>query len=276
VKYLRISQRVGWPLDDQVGAMRYLPGNAWEHQFGHWNWAPVRVLGEVDVAEDGSACFSVPADTSLYFQALDDRHMEVRRMRSHVTFQPGECRGCVGCHESQLKTPATNWPRPQALHQPPQELRPPPWGADKLLGYEWLVQPVLDRHCVRCHGATDPDGGLDFTGCKTDAGFSQSFCTIFGSSPGSAGKGRPLVSVADRRSGAGVTQPVQFGSHRSRLVRVLLDDKLHRDEVRLGAEDWLALVTWVDANAPYHDRFYNRRPADGGAPRRDVQALVRD
>ncbi len=47
--------------------------------------------------------------------------------------------------------------------QPPQTPQPPPWGAEKLLGYEWLVQPVLDRHCIRCHGRTEPDGDLDFT-----------------------------------------------------------------------------------------------------------------
>ncbi|MBC8874710.1 MAG: hypothetical protein H8E44_35180, partial [Planctomycetes bacterium] len=62
----------------------------------------------------------------------------------------------------------------------------------------------------------------------------------------------------------------QFGSHRSRLIRVLLDDPLHREKVKLDGDQWLALVAWVDANAPYHDRFYNRRPADGGDPRRDI------
>ena len=36
--------------------------------------------------------------------------------------------------------------------------------------------------------------------------------------------------------------------------------------------EWSTLVTWVDANAPYHDAFYDRRPADGGKPRRDVTA----
>jgi hypothetical protein len=52
----------------------------------------------------------------------------------------------------------------------------------------------------------------------------------------------------------------------------LIDDPRHRDEVQLRDDQWLALVTWIDANAPYHDRFFNRRPADGGPPRRDVEA----
>ena len=100
VKFLRISQRVGWPLDDKIGAMRWIPGNAWERQFGYWAWAPVRVIGTVPVEEDGSAYFEVPANEAVYFQALDKNLMEVRRMRSHVTLRPGETRGCVGCHET--------------------------------------------------------------------------------------------------------------------------------------------------------------------------------
>jgi hypothetical protein len=270
VKYLRISQRVGWPLDEQIGAMRYIPGNAWEGQYGHWNWAPVRVLGEVEVDEDGSACFTVPANAALYFQALDDRHMEVRRMRSHVTFQPGERRGCVGCHESQLKTPASAWSQVTALHRPPQTPKPPPWGADRLLGYEWLVQPVLDQHCVRCHGSVEPDGGLDLTAGDAGDDFHRSFRSIFGEPSKSGRADGALVSIADRRSNASISRPLEFGSPRSRLIRVLLDDPLHRDEVRLTDDQWLALVAWVDANAPYHDKFYNRRPTDGGEPQRDV------
>ena len=33
---------------------------------------------------------------------------------------------------------------------------------------------------------------------------------------------------------------------------------------------WLTLVTWVDANAPYHDRFFDKRPRDGSDPTRKV------
>jgi len=276
IKHVRISQRVGWPLDDEIGAMRYLPGNAWERKFGHYSWAPVRVIGTVEVADDGSAHFRVPADTAVYFQALDEDMMEVRRMRSHVTLQAGEVRGCRGCHETQQRTPAADWASLAALRSEPQTPQPPWWGAETLLGYEKLIQPVLDNHCVRCHGPEQPDGGLDFTAAKSDDGFMQSFRTMFGLAPGESpgkaatGSGPVLVSVSNRLSGAAVSRPKQFGSHRSRLVRVLLDDQLHRKECRLDAREWEVLVTWVDANAPYYDKFYNRRPTDGGEPRREV------
>jgi hypothetical protein len=254
----------------------------------------VRVIGEVPIEEDGSTHFFVPTDKAVYFQALDENHMEIRRMRTHVTFQPSEVRGCVGCHETRITTPPTQRQGtglisakhppgrtgkldltpvsvvPIAFRRPPQKLAPPPWGAERLLGYEWLVQPILDRHCVSCHGEKKRDGGLDFSGMLAADGFLQSFRTMFGRPSETDQKGPTLISIVDRRSDSSITQPKQSGSHRSRLIRVLLDDPLHREKVRLDDHEWLALVTWVDANAPYHDRFYNRRPTDGGPPRRDI------
>jgi len=270
VKYIRISHRVGWPLDDKIGAMRWIPGNAWERHFGFWAWAPVRVIGEVPVDSDGSALFKVPVDTAVYFQALDERHMELRRMRSHISFQPGEVRGCLGCHETRPKTPNAHQPAPMAVSREPDTPKPPPWGSQKLLGYEWLIQPIFERRCTRCHGADEPDGGIDLSATKAEDGFYQSFRTLFGK--GAKGeKGAPvLVSLSNRFDGSAVTEPKQFGSHRSRLVEVLLNDKLHREEAELSQDEWLTLVTWIDANAPYYDTFYNRRPRDGGEPRRDV------
>ena len=271
VKYLRISQRVGWPLDDKIGAMRYIPGNAWERKLGYWAWAPVRVIGTVPVEADGSAHFKVPADMAVYFQALDANQMELRRMRSHISFQPGESRGCLGCHETQMNTPHQEWKMPAALAHEAVVPTPPPWGAEKLLGYEWLIQPVFDRHCVECHGSDKPDGGIDLSAAPDEDGFLRSYHSLFDRQASSGKKDRVLVSVSNRFDGASVTQPKQFGTHKSPLVTVLLNDDLHRKEVKLAPEEWTALVTWVDANAPYHDTFFNRRPADGGQPRRDIR-----
>ena len=271
VKFIRISQRVGWPLDDKIGAMRYIPGNAWERRFGFWAWAPVRVIGTVPVEPDGSAHFSVPADTAVYFQALDERQMEVRRMRSHISFQAGEVRSCLGCHEARPKTPAADWSLPLAARREPSVPQAPAWGSQRLLGYEWLIQPILDRHCIECHGGENPDGRIDLVSTPNDDGFFRSFATLFGTRKSSSGTQPPLVSVSNRFDGASVSRPMEFGSHKSRLATVLLDDKLHLEKVKLDPDEWLAIVTWIDANAPYHDTFYNRRPKDGGNPRRDIR-----
>ncbi len=270
IKYLRIAQRVGWPLDEKIGAMRYIPDNAWTRQFGYWSWAPVRVLGKVPVAEDGSAHFTVPADEAVYFQALDENQMEVRRMRSHVTFQPGELRGCVGCHQTQSQAPPIPRHLGLAFRRAPDTPEPPPWGAGRLLGYEWLVQPIFDRHCTTCHGHADPEGGIDLSATRADDGFVQSFRTLFGRREGTDKQFPPLVSVSNRFDDVQVTAPKQFGSHASRLIAVLRNDPLHCKEVKLSPDQWRALVTWIDANAPYYDSFYNKRPKEGGPPRRDV------
>ena len=111
VKYVRISQHVPWPCvreEDKACGYNDLhatPSGAWTRVFGAWTWAPARVIGVVPVEEDGSAHFKVPADQPVYFHALDKDFLEVRRMRSNVTFQQGENRGCIGCHESRSVTP---------------------------------------------------------------------------------------------------------------------------------------------------------------------------
>lgn len=61
-----------------------------------------------------------------------------------------------------------------------------------------------------------------------------------------------------------VTNVKQFGSHRSKLILNLL--KGHQ-KVKLSESEWIALVTWVDANAPYQDKMLNKRPKGGGKDR---------
>lgn len=275
IKYLRVAQHVPWPFDPVHGQMDYIPGDAGKRQIAFQSWSPVRVLGTVPVEEDGSAFFRVPADVAVYFQALDERLMEVRRMRSLVAFKAGEVRGCRGCHESQAVAPPPRQAVPRAVYrrqQPPMPT-PPPWGSERLLGYEWMVQPILDRHCVRCHAGDKPDGHLDFSAALGADGLLQSYRTMFGIGPQQQ-PGQVLIECADRFSGAEVSRPYQFGSPRSTLVRVLLDDPLHCDEVALDPVEWETLVTWVDANAPYYDAFLNKRLAEGGPAVRNVQPCL--
>jgi hypothetical protein len=147
VKYIRIAEALPWPIVPGSGVRRWDLSN---------RWCPVRVIGTVPVDADGSAHFKVPTvdNASVYFQALDDKHMEIRRMRSSISFQPGERRSCNGCHETKITSPAGG--RGTAARREPDMPVPPEWGAQKALGYEWLVQPILDRHCVECHGRNNP------------------------------------------------------------------------------------------------------------------------
>ena len=61
-------------------------------------YAPKKVWGLADVAEDGSAAFRVPSEVPIYFLALDGEGRAVQRMRTFTHLMPGEVQGCVGCH----------------------------------------------------------------------------------------------------------------------------------------------------------------------------------
>ena len=68
-----------------------------------------------------------------------------------------------------------------------------------------------------------------------------------------------LIAYANKSDPASViTQPLAFGSHKSKLVQVLREGACSQ-RAKLSPDDWLRLVTWIDANAPYHDGFINKR-----------------
>jgi len=242
-RYVRVSETLGWPYDNTHGGWRYEP----DAKSAGVGWNPTRVLGTVKLEADGSAHFLVPADVGLYFQLLDEDQMELRRMRSFISFQPGEHRACNGCHETQART--FRQPAGLAGWKPPVPLTPPPWG-DVPISFLRDVQPVLDRNCIRCHTGLKPAGGLDLGGGLT-ARYNRSYETLIG------GK---LVAVSPKMDDAKVTPPLAFGSHRSKLISVLRA-KPHTDRAKLTGDDFLRLVTWIDANAPYHDAFINKRSA---------------
>ena len=63
-----------------------------------------RVLGTVPVEADGSAAMELPALRSVFFVALDENDMAIKRMQSFTTVQPGEVSSCIGCHEQRTET----------------------------------------------------------------------------------------------------------------------------------------------------------------------------
>lgn len=259
IRYIRIAEPIGWPYDNQLGGQRY--GEKGPKLI---NWTPIRILGDVPVEADGSAHFTVPADVAVYFQLLDANRMELRRMRSFISFQPGEQRACAGCHETR-GIAARAAKDPLAASKPPAELLPPPWG-DRPVSFLRDIQPILDRHCVECHSGLKPAGGLDFFGGLTDwsretermwglvpgYGFNRAFETI---------NKAKLVAIAEPNiQDASITPPLAYGAHRSKLFEALHREP-HPERVKLDAIERLTLTMWADANAPYHDRFVNKRTA---------------
>ena len=116
---------------------------------GGGTWDPKVVLGTATVYQDGSACFTVPARTPVYFQALDANNHAVQSMRSWSTLQPGETFACVGCHEDKNTAPPVGRISlaMRAGAQKLSDFHGPPRG----FSFRREIQPILDKHCIRCH-----------------------------------------------------------------------------------------------------------------------------
>ena len=118
---------------------------------GNGAWDLKTVLGDAKVYEDGSALFTVPAQKPVYFQALDESGHVVQTMRSWSALQPGEYAACVGCHEHKNTTPpAREYGFNLAMRAGPQPLEPF-YGPPRGFSFPHEIQPILDRHCIRCH-----------------------------------------------------------------------------------------------------------------------------
>ena len=185
------------------------------------------VLGTVPVEEDGSALFRVPSGITLFLQALDEEGMAVQTMRSGTYVQPGQTYACIGCHEQRTTAPPTH--RPLAACRAPSRLTPGPAGSWPL-DYVALVQPVLERQCVRCHQPGERAAKFDLTP-------SRSYESLVGFGSPSL---RDVVIARYRE------QRSRVGECEARVNPVL---KLLRDGhygVKLSADDRSRLVTWMD------------------------------
>ena len=207
------------------------------------------VLGTVRIADDGSANFTAPAGKVLYFHLLDENFNELQRMRSVVQLQPGEQRGCVGCHDDRCAAPSRRGG--EALSHPAQPLTPPPWGAEPF-DYERVVQPVLNANCVRCHD-TQSEAKLDLRGTRDAERVPASYRSLITGG---------WVHYFDWHYGSRPfkAEPLSFGTRQSRLFTALAQ-KQHQT-VALKPEELRALKAWIDLNCPLWPdyRFRKERP----------------
>jgi len=257
VKYLRVMEQVARPWSVYVGyqANDAAPGEMMAISL--YTHLSVKVLhGIVPVREDGSAHFTVPADRNIFLQALDKDFMEIQRMRTFVNFQPGERRSCIGCHERRNRVPANR--RLAALDGPPARPQAQPGEiAPRPLHYPTDIQPIFDRHCVSCHNDKRRDGNLDLSGAMTEL-FCQSYEDLIRKDQVSYIQEfiGPKPQGAEGMGYAAAVPPYTYGSHKSKLIAVL---RAGHYDVKLPREEFIRLVTWVDANAPYYGSYFGRR-----------------
>ena len=110
-----------------------------------------RVLGTVPVEATARPTSSCRRCGALFFVALDENDLAVKRMQSFVTVQPGETTGCVGCHEQRTRDACCPAAALLALPRRPSRIEPIADCPD-VFDFPRDIQPILDRHCVDCHG----------------------------------------------------------------------------------------------------------------------------
>ena len=246
VKYLRVvesPEKRFWTHTEWGGQGVHCPALNW-HSFEN-----KRILGTVPVEADGSAYFEVPAGKFVYFQLLDENKMMVQSMRSGTTIQPGELTGCVGCHESRLQAPVPlRHKAPLAVQRGASKLEG--WkGEARLFSYMQEVQPVFDKHCVRCHDyGTEGGAVLNLARDRTNT-FNTSYNELW----------RKQYIKAIGAGPADTQQAYSWGSHASKLVAVIRDG---HEEVALSSDEFERIVTWIDINATYYPRYDSAYPGN--------------
>lgn len=214
-------------------------------------WDVRRIIGTVPVAEDGSAYFRAPANTPLVLQPLDEEGRALQIMRSWLTAMPGENVSCAGCHENQ----GTAVPQRDTMALRAEAVAIAPWyGPERGFSFKREVQPVLNRYCVGCHDGKAADA--------------KGLATIDLSAKDKPGANRfdpaylalhPFVRRPGPESDERLQEPMEFHASTSELVQML---KKGHHGVKLDAESWERIYTWIDLNVPNFGTWSERR---GGA-----------
>ncbi|MCY2996313.1 MAG: hypothetical protein NTY19_51975 [Planctomycetota bacterium] len=251
------------------------------------NWHSLenkRILGTVPVETDGSALFAVPAEKFVYFQLLDENGLMIQSMRSGTTVQSGERASCVGCHDERRSAPphasGREWPngREGAASAEPLAWRRAPsrlegwYGPPREFGFMAEVQPVFDKQCVSCHDYGQEAGQKLNLASDRTLTFNTAYTELWR-------KGY-LHCVG---AGPAEIQPAySWGARASRLVQVLLPSRISgaepvaghptadappspagtkgHEQLRLTAEEFDRIATWVDLNGVYYPTYASAYP----------------
>jgi len=214
------------------------------------------VLGTVPVEPDGSAHFKVPGGVNVFFQALDERGMALQTMRTLTYAQPGHTMACIGCHEQRFEAPPNT--SGAAALRPPSPITPGPEGSWPLR-YDRLVQPVLDRHCVKCHspkGRAKACKKLDLTPAKSYAAL--------------VGYGK-LGDYVRQHYLRGYSEVGAGAARNSALLAHLA--KGHND-LKLSADGRARLIVWMDTYVQTQGHFSPAQERELESLRRRMAALL--
>jgi hypothetical protein len=227
------------------------------------SWDAKEVLGEAKIYEDGSAAFKVPARTPVYFQVLDSNGCMIAGMRSWSTLMPGENFPCYGCHENKKEAP----PVPGSFlagDAGVQELDKPLGIEGKPFDFVEFVQPILDQHCVKCHGANHKSG-FDLRGdLEYNSGAKKSFARSYTSLLKGIGSSysNKAIHLATIFSQPPQLPPYSHGAVKSGMIKNVLSG---HQGVKLTPKEIKILATWIDLEAPHagaYDKYMSQSDAN--------------
>lgn len=197
-----------------------------------------RIVGTVPIEPDGSAFMELPANRAFFFVALDENNNSVKRMQSFLSLAPGEVTSCVGCHEERGKTPVNNarMGRLQALKRAPS-IPEPVKNVPEVFDFPRDIQPILDKHCLKCHDVDKRKGGVLLTGDRSPM-FSLSYATL-----------TIKHQVADGRNYAKSNySPGALGATASPLMKKINGE--HHD-VKVSPQEQEMIRYWIESAAVY-------------------------
>ena len=211
------------------------------------SWEAKKVLGEATIHADGSAAFTVPDRTPVYFQVLDEKGYCLATMRSWSTLMPGETFSCFGCHENKVSAPPTSGVT-EAMGNPPEELKKPLGIEDKWFDFKKMVAPILDKNCASCHKSGHTSG---FDMRNTDAsGPSRTWTTSYNSltkglSTKSSNKAINICYIFQQ------SEPEPYGSFGSLKSGMIKNIEEGHKNVNLTDDEKKIIACWIDLAAPH-------------------------
>ena len=142
---------------------------------------------------------------------------------------------------------------PIAFGKPAATLQAEPSGSNPL-NYALLIQPILDKNCVSCHGTAKP-GDLSKGNYSSNG---DKFYTSYNNL-------KPYLAYynGDYAFGPVITTPGKFGARISKLWPLL---KGGHQGVTLSADDLKTIALWLDLNSDmYSDDAKRDSQASGQA-----------
>jgi len=152
--YTHDLEKRSWMSEGMVKRLRVLEGLPRPGSAENGSQLPpaTRMLGEIDVEEDGSFNIQLPANIPIQLQLLDGEGMALRSC-AWIWVKNKEARGCIGCHEDGELTPENRLVR--AVTKPSIPLTLPP-EKRRTVRFAQDIRPILERKCGdnACHGGS--------------------------------------------------------------------------------------------------------------------------